>query len=124
MAVRNEEARQVDGYVTHRHRLRGDTGIFSKTPEELAAKEEAAAKKRARREAEAFAATPAGQARTARAEGAGLFQFSIDLESTSASSGLGMADTTTTTVTERWYTNGSREATAGTVLATYVFERS
>lgn len=127
--------------------------IFSKTPEELAAKEAVAAQKQAEREAAAFAASPAGQARVAHEEGATLFQFSIDLESTAARSKLGMANVrrrsnnhtqilneivgegwrfeaisttfipTTTTTTERWYTNGSREATAGTVLATYVFTR-
>ncbi|KOX21374.1 hypothetical protein ADK67_27055 [Saccharothrix sp. NRRL B-16348] len=126
-------------------------GLFNKTPEELAAKSAAAAVAKARQDAARFAASPAGQARTAKEEGAQLFQISIDLESTSARSSLGAATVqrrsndhtqilnevvaegwkfeaisttfipTTTTTTERWYTNGTREATAGVVLATYVF---
>ncbi|MFS8098777.1 hypothetical protein LFM09_16735 [Lentzea alba] len=125
--------------------------LFSKSPEEIAAKKASDERRAAEAAAARFAASPAGQARTAKEEGARLFQISIDLESTSARSSLGMATVTrksnnhtqmlneivaegwkfetvsttfipqTTTTTERWYTNGSREATSGIVLATYVF---
>ncbi|SEQ34707.1 hypothetical protein [Lentzea albida] len=125
-------------------------GLFSKTPEEIAAKKAAGELRAAEKEAARFAASPAGRARAAKADGARIFQISIELENTRTSL-LDVVLTTqnsnnhtqtlneieaegwrfeaisttfipqTTTITESSFSSGSNGETSGIVLATYVF---
>lgn len=57
-------------------------GLFKSTPEELAAKERKVAEERARQAAEAFARSPAGQARAAKAANRTIFQTEMALSQT------------------------------------------
>lgn len=57
-------------------------GLFKKSPEEIAAKEAKKQAEIARRQAEAFAASPAGRARAARTSGARTFQIDMPLSQT------------------------------------------
>jgi len=59
-------------------------GLFSKTPEELAAKAARDAQATAAREEAAFRASPAGQALTARERGDRLFQIDLALSTSRA----------------------------------------
>lgn len=57
-------------------------GFFSKSPEEIAAREARKKAEADKRAAEAFAATPPGRARAARAAGARTFQIDMPLSTT------------------------------------------
>ncbi len=122
--------------------------LFSKTPEEIAAKKAADERRSAEKAAARFAESPAGQARAAKAEGARPFQISIEIQSTTL---FGMVTMTrksnshtrmlneieaegwkfeaisttfipqTTTITESSFTDRANGETSGIVLATYVF---
>jgi len=60
-------------------------GLFKTTPEERAKKERKQREKEKRKREAAFAKTPAGQARAAKAAGMKIFQIDIPLSKTKAS---------------------------------------
>lgn len=57
-------------------------GLFSKTPEEIAQREDEKRRNDDRRRAEEFAKTPVGQARAALSSGARTFQLALPLSQT------------------------------------------
>jgi len=95
-------------------------GLFNKTPEEIARRDEIKRKEAERREeerreederrrAEAFAKTPAGQARAARAAGTRTFQLSLPLSQTTGHTVAMMGAYATTTNTQHASTIDSVE---------------